>query len=64
MQKFYLPQVKEDDLAIDASYMLFYERQSLDYDEFMPQTDRKTVVDTHSMDDDFNSEYKKYCAIQ
>lgn len=57
-------EVKEEDISIDSSYILFYERQGLDYDEFMPQTEGKIKVDTESMDDDFNSEYKKYCAIQ
>ncbi|XP_039266977.2 ubiquitin carboxyl-terminal hydrolase 32-like [Styela clava] len=57
-------EVKEDEISIDTSYILFYERQGLDYDDFMPQTDGRNMIDTTNMDDDFNSEYKKYCSIQ
>lgn len=51
-------------MDIDTSYILFYERQGIKSEDFIPPTDGKAIVDTANMDDDFNSEYKKYCTIQ
>ncbi|KAI5930188.1 Ubiquitin carboxyl-terminal hydrolase 32, partial [Manis javanica] len=44
--------------------VLFYEQQQIDYAQFLPKIDGKKMADTSSMDEDFESDYKKYCVLQ
>ncbi|KAJ7308868.1 hypothetical protein JRQ81_008142 [Phrynocephalus forsythii] len=53
-----------DEIDTDSAYILFYEQQGVDYRQFLPQIDGKNMVDTSSMDEDFESDYKKYCVLQ
>ncbi|XP_072043615.1 ubiquitin carboxyl-terminal hydrolase 32-like isoform X1 [Amphiura filiformis] len=57
--------VKElkDEIDTDNAYMLFYERTSLNYASFVPDTQGK-VADTASIDDEIEADYKKFCVIQ
>uniref|UniRef100_F6PJ70 Ubiquitin carboxyl-terminal hydrolase 32 n=1 Tax=Ciona intestinalis TaxID=7719 RepID=F6PJ70_CIOIN len=57
-------EVSADNICVETAYTLFYERQGIDYDDFMPSTGEGTPMDTSSMDEDYNSEFKKYCVIQ
>nr|CAB3267554.1 ubiquitin carboxyl-terminal hydrolase 32 [Phallusia mammillata] len=57
-------EVPADSISVETAYTLFYQRQGIDYDEFMPSVEGKSPVNTDSMDDDFNSDYKRYCVIQ
>uniref|UniRef100_H2ZLM8 Ubiquitin carboxyl-terminal hydrolase 32 n=1 Tax=Ciona savignyi TaxID=51511 RepID=H2ZLM8_CIOSA len=57
-------EVSADNINVDTAYTLFYERQGIDYGDFMPTVGGKSAVDTSSMDEDYNSEFKKYCVIQ
>nr|XP_054503242.1 ubiquitin carboxyl-terminal hydrolase 32 isoform X7 [Agelaius phoeniceus] len=53
-----------DEIDTDSAYILFYEQQGVDYGQFLPKIDGKKMADTSSMDEDFESDYKKYCVLQ
>uniref|UniRef100_A0A6I8P7Z4 Ubiquitin carboxyl-terminal hydrolase 32 n=1 Tax=Ornithorhynchus anatinus TaxID=9258 RepID=A0A6I8P7Z4_ORNAN len=53
-----------DEIDTDSAYILFYEQQGIDYAQFLPKIDGKKMADTSSMDEDFESDYKKYCVLQ
>ncbi|XP_056612706.1 ubiquitin carboxyl-terminal hydrolase 32 isoform X1 [Triplophysa dalaica] len=57
-------EVHSDEIEPDSAYILFYEQQGVDYSQFLPKTDGKKMADTTSMDEDFESDYKKYCVLQ
>nr|XP_056721237.1 ubiquitin carboxyl-terminal hydrolase 32 [Euleptes europaea] len=53
-----------DEIDTDSAYILFYEQQEVDYAQFLPKIDGKNMADTSSMDEDFESDYRKYCVLQ
>ncbi|XP_044285771.1 ubiquitin carboxyl-terminal hydrolase 32 isoform X2 [Varanus komodoensis] len=53
-----------DEIDTDSAYILFYEQQGVDYAQFLPKVEGKNMADTSSMDEDFESDYKKYCVLQ
>ncbi|XP_062341331.1 ubiquitin carboxyl-terminal hydrolase 32-like isoform X2 [Osmerus eperlanus] len=57
-------EVRSEEVDKDSAYILFYEQQGVDHSLFMPKTDGKKMADTSSMDEDFESDYKKYCVLQ
>ncbi|XP_031429479.1 ubiquitin carboxyl-terminal hydrolase 32 isoform X2 [Clupea harengus] len=57
-------EVHSEEIDTDSAYILFYEQQGVDYSQFLPKTDGKKMADTTSMDEDFESDYKKYCVLQ
>uniref|UniRef100_A0A671RSN6 Ubiquitin carboxyl-terminal hydrolase 32 n=2 Tax=Sinocyclocheilus anshuiensis TaxID=1608454 RepID=A0A671RSN6_9TELE len=57
-------EVHSDEIDTDSAYILFYEQQGVDYSQFLPKTEGKKMADTTSMDEDFESDYKKYCVLQ
>ncbi|XP_072909594.1 ubiquitin carboxyl-terminal hydrolase 32 isoform X1 [Hemitrygon akajei] len=57
-------EVHPDEIDTDSAYILFYEQQGVDYAQFLPKTEGKKMADTSSMDEDFESDYKKYCILQ
>uniref|UniRef100_A0A8B9JRE4 Ubiquitin carboxyl-terminal hydrolase 32 n=1 Tax=Astyanax mexicanus TaxID=7994 RepID=A0A8B9JRE4_ASTMX len=57
-------EVHSEEIDTDSAYILFYEQQGVDYSQFLPRTDGKKMADTTSMDEDFESDYKKYCVLQ
>lgn len=60
----FLQEVNPEETDTDSAYILFYEQQGVDYSLFMPKTDGKKMADTSSMDEDFETDYKKYCVVQ
>ncbi|XP_070572719.1 ubiquitin carboxyl-terminal hydrolase 32-like isoform X2 [Ptychodera flava] len=56
-------EIKEDVIDTDNAYMLFYERQGLDYHQFLPDMGDKEP-DTSSIDDEFENDFKRVCRIQ
>ncbi|XP_006811225.1 ubiquitin carboxyl-terminal hydrolase 32-like [Saccoglossus kowalevskii] len=56
-------EIKEELIDTDNAYMLFYERQGLNYSDFLPDVSDKEP-DTSSIDDEFESDFKKVCNIQ
>ncbi|XP_064820330.1 ubiquitin carboxyl-terminal hydrolase 32-like, partial [Oncorhynchus masou masou] len=57
-------EVHSEEMDTDSAYILFYEQKGVDYSQFLPKTDGKKMADTTSMDEDFESDYKKYCVLQ
>ncbi|XP_052324869.1 ubiquitin carboxyl-terminal hydrolase 32-like [Oncorhynchus keta] len=57
-------EVHSEEMDTDSAYILFYEQQAVDFSQFLPKTDGKKMADTTSMDEDFESDYKKYCVLQ
>ena len=57
-------QVPGESVNVETAYTLFYQRQNLVCEDFMPTVDGMAKSDTASMDDDYNNEYKKYCVLQ
>uniref|UniRef100_A0A4W4G5G8 Ubiquitin carboxyl-terminal hydrolase 32 n=1 Tax=Electrophorus electricus TaxID=8005 RepID=A0A4W4G5G8_ELEEL len=57
-------EMNPEEIDTDSAYILFYEQQGVDYSLFMPKTDGKKMTDTSSMDEDFETDYKKYCVLQ
>uniref|UniRef100_A0A3B4VLZ5 ubiquitinyl hydrolase 1 n=1 Tax=Seriola dumerili TaxID=41447 RepID=A0A3B4VLZ5_SERDU len=57
-------EVHSEEVDSDSAYILFYEQQGVDYSQFLPKIDGKKMADTSSMDEDFESDYKKYCVLQ
>ncbi|XP_028319890.1 ubiquitin carboxyl-terminal hydrolase 32 isoform X2 [Gouania willdenowi] len=57
-------EVNSDEIDTDSAYILFYEQQGVDYSQFLPKVEGKKMADTSSMDEDFESDYKKYCVLQ
>ncbi|XP_064206153.1 ubiquitin carboxyl-terminal hydrolase 32-like [Anguilla rostrata] len=57
-------ELRSDEIDADSAYILFYEQQGVDCSRFLPRTDGKKMADTSSMDEDFESDYKKYCVLQ
>lgn len=61
---YYKQELHPDEIDTDSAYILFYEQQGVDYAQFLPKIDGKKMADTSSMDEDFESDYKKYCVLQ
>lgn len=61
---FHLQEVHSEEIDTDSAYILFYEQQGVNYSQFLPKIDGKKMADTSSMDEDFESDYKKYCVLQ
>ncbi|XP_013889081.1 ubiquitin carboxyl-terminal hydrolase 32 [Austrofundulus limnaeus] len=57
-------EVHSEEIDTDSAYILFYEQQGVEYSQFLPHIDGKKMADTSSMDEDFESDYKKYCVLQ
>lgn len=43
--------------------MLFYEREGLCHDQYMPNVSGRAPVDVKDLDQDFDSDLKKVCAL-
>ena len=58
-----LKEVQETQLDTNAAYILFYQREGVDFNSLMPDISDKTP-DKDEIDDEVESEYKKLCVIQ
>uniref|UniRef100_A0A2R5LJ75 Ubiquitin carboxyl-terminal hydrolase 32 n=1 Tax=Ornithodoros turicata TaxID=34597 RepID=A0A2R5LJ75_9ACAR len=56
-------EVKVDQIDSDSAYMLFYEREGIDYEAYMPDTEGK-VPDARDIDDEFENDFRKMCILQ
>lgn len=56
-------EVAEEHIDKNSAYILFYEREGLEYSRFMPELCGKEP-DTSEIDDEFESDLKKMCVIQ
>jgi len=55
-------ELNEEQVDTDTAYMLFYERQGLDYNKFMPDVTGREP-DTSDIEDEFESDFKRMCVI-
>lgn len=55
--------MQEDQLDTNSAYILFYERQGVNFSTFMPDTTGKEP-DLSEIDDEFESDFKKMCILQ
>nr|XP_037289084.1 ubiquitin carboxyl-terminal hydrolase 32-like isoform X3 [Rhipicephalus microplus] len=56
-------EVQLDQIDSDSAYMLFYEREGINYEAYMPNTEGK-VPDARDIDDEFESDFRKMCVLQ
>ncbi|XP_068086711.1 ubiquitin carboxyl-terminal hydrolase 32 [Anabrus simplex] len=55
-------EVSESQIDTSSAYMLFYEREGLCQQQYMPSIVGKTP-DTRDLDDEFDSDFKKLCSV-
>ncbi|XP_063220318.1 ubiquitin carboxyl-terminal hydrolase 32 isoform X2 [Bacillus rossius redtenbacheri] len=55
-------EVRRSQIDTDSAYMLFYEQEDLDINLYMPDVSCKSL-DTQSLDDDFETDLKKFCSV-
>ncbi|KAK7789457.1 hypothetical protein R5R35_012652 [Gryllus longicercus] len=55
-------EVNEPQIDTSSAYMLFYEREGLCQQQYMPSIAGKTP-DTRDLDDDFESDFKRLCCV-
>lgn len=63
MTSFVPQEVQLDQIDSDSAYMLFYEREGINYEAYMPNTEGK-VPDARDIDDEFESDFRKMCVLQ
>ncbi|KAH9503862.1 Ubiquitin carboxyl-terminal hydrolase 32 [Bulinus truncatus] len=56
-------EVPEHQLDKNSAYILFYEREGVDFSHFMPDTTGREP-DMSEIDDEFESDFKKMCLLQ
>lgn len=52
-----------EQMDCNSAYILFYERQNIDFSHFMPDVEGKEP-DLQEIDDEFESDLKKACVLQ
>lgn len=52
-----------DQIDANSAYMLFYEREGLDYESYMPDVSGR-IPDTKEIDDEFENDFRKMCCVQ
>ena len=43
--------------------MLFYERENLNFEEYLPDVGERHAPDTKDMDDELETDFKKQCSV-
>ncbi|GFR71302.1 ubiquitin carboxyl-terminal hydrolase 32 [Elysia marginata] len=56
-------EISENQLDKNSAYILFYERENVDFNRFMPDTTGQEP-DLAEIDDEFESDFKKMCVLQ
>lgn len=56
-------EIKESQIDKSTAYLLFFEREGLSPDDYLPKFDTKTNPDVEDLDEDFDSDFKKQCAL-
>ncbi|KAK3792372.1 hypothetical protein RRG08_045916 [Elysia crispata] len=56
-------EIPENQLDKNSAYILFYERENVDFTRFMPDTTGREP-DLAEIDDEFESDFKKMCVLQ
>lgn len=56
-------EVTIDQIDSDSAYMLFYEREGIDYERYLPNVSGK-LPDMRDIDDEIESDFRKLCCLQ
>ncbi|KAG1684339.1 Ubiquitin carboxyl-terminal hydrolase 32 [Nymphon striatum] len=56
-------EVKEDSIDSDSAYILFYEREGIDYTQYLPNVDTNIVPDISDIEEELDTDFKKVCVI-
>ena len=57
-------EINESSMDKSNAYLLFFEREGLDVDEYLPKFDSATSKpDVGGFDEDFDSDFKKQCVV-
>lgn len=51
------------EIDTSGAYMLFYEREGLCHNQYMPNVSGRVPVDVKDLDQDFDSDLKKVCTL-
>ncbi|XP_022251040.1 ubiquitin carboxyl-terminal hydrolase 32-like [Limulus polyphemus] len=52
-----------DQIDVNSAYILFYEREGIDYNSYLPNVEGM-LPDTKDIDDEFESDFRKICCLQ
>lgn len=58
----YFQEVNESQIDLNSAYMLFYQREGLSVEKYMPNVDGK-VPFPKELDEESEAEYKKQCTV-
>lgn len=63
--KYYcLQEIPEEQIDKSTAYMLFYEREGLSNNEYLPAfEDNGALPDTKDLDDELETDFKKQCSV-
>lgn len=56
-------EVTLDQIDVNSAYILFYEREGIDYNSYLPNVEGM-LPDTKDIDDEFESDFRKICCLQ
>ena len=57
-------EIPEDQIDKSTAYMLFYEREDLSVEDYLPKfTDNVAVPDTKDLDEELETDFKKQCSV-
>ncbi|KAK3083744.1 hypothetical protein FSP39_002517 [Pinctada imbricata] len=56
-------EAQEEQMDTNSAYILFYERDNIDFSQFMPNLEGKEP-DLQEIEDEFESDFKKACVVQ
>ena len=59
---FYFKEVQVDQIDTDSAYMLFYEREGINYESYLPDVQGK-IPDTSDIDAEFETDFRKMCSL-
>jgi len=56
-------EVRQEQLDKATAYILFYERDGLNIDDYLPSIGKRGPPDTKELDDELEADFKKQCVI-
>lgn len=58
-----MQETKEDQMDKSSAYILFYERENLSQEAYLPEIDPNKAIDTKELDRELEEDFKKQCSI-
>lgn len=56
-------EVKEENIDANSAYILFYEREGIDYKQYLPNVNTSFFPDISDIEEELETEFKKLCVI-